>query len=66
VRRPPRDTEESARGISRRALFMGGAQLAFMAVLGARMQHLQVDQAEEFRLLAEDNRIRYDLIPPAR
>ena len=66
MRRPPRDTEESARGISRRALFMGGAQLAFMAVLGARMQHLQVDQAEEFRLLAEDNRIRYDLIPPAR
>ena len=30
------------------------------------MQHMQVDQADEFRLLAEENRINIRLIPPAR
>jgi penicillin-binding protein 2 len=30
------------------------------------MQHLQVDQADEFRLLAEENRINIRLIPPTR
>jgi penicillin-binding protein 2 len=30
------------------------------------MRHMQVDQADEFRLLAEENRINMRLIPPAR
>jgi penicillin-binding protein 2 len=66
VRRSARDTEESARRITRRGLFMGGAMAAVVAVLGARMRHMQVEQADEFRLLAEDNRISIRLIPPAR
>lgn len=52
--------------MTRRALLLGGGQLAFMGVLGLRMRHLQVDQADEFRLLAEENRINIRLIPPAR
>ena len=39
---------------------------AFVAVLGARMRYMQVEKADEFRLLAEDNRISIRLIPPAR
>lgn len=66
MRRNPRDTEESVRRITRRGLMLGGAQIAFMAVLAGRMRHLQVEEADAFRLLAEDNRIRYDLIPPER
>ena len=30
------------------------------------MRYLQVDQADQFRLLAEENRINIRLIPPAR
>jgi penicillin-binding protein 2 len=66
VRRTPRDNEDSARVITRRGLFLGGSMAAFMAVLGARMRYMQVDQADEFRLLAEENRINIRLIPPAR
>lgn len=66
MRRSPADTAESARKISRRALFLGGAQLTFMGVLGLRMRFMQVDQAEEFRLLADENRLKVRLLPPAR
>jgi penicillin-binding protein 2 len=66
MRRTARDTEESARRITRRALFMGGAMGAMFAVLGARMRYLSVEQADEFRLLAEENRIAIRLIPPER
>ena len=66
MRRNQKDTEESARRISRRALLLGGAQAAFVAVLGLRMRYMQVDQADQFRLLAEENRINIRLIPPAR
>jgi penicillin-binding protein 2 len=66
VRRTPRDNEDSARGITRRGLFLGGSMAAFMAVLGARMRYMQVEQADEFRLLAEENRINIRLIPPGR
>lgn len=66
MRRSPADTAESARKISRRALFLGGTQLAFMGVLGLRMRFMQVEQADEFRLLADENRLKVRLLPPAR
>ena len=66
MRRTGRDTEESARGINRRALLLGGAMVSFMAVLGLRMRYMQVEQADKFRLLAEENRVNTRLIPPAR
>ena len=66
MRRNARDIEDQARKVNRRALLMGGGMAAMMAVLGARMRFLGVEQADEFRLLAEENRINIRLIPPAR
>src|SRR6056297_258109 len=66
MRRPPKDTEDSARKITRRGLVISGGMLGFMGVLAGRMRHMQVEQAEEFRLLAEENRVNIRLIPPAR
>ena len=66
MRRTARDSEESNRSLNRRTLLLGGAMGAMIAVLGARMRYLQVDQADEFKLLAEENRINIRLIPPVR
>ncbi len=66
MRRTPTESIESHGRISRRSLLMGSAQLGFIGLLGLRMRHLQVNQAEQFRLLAEENRINIRLIPPAR
>ncbi|WP_193142617.1 penicillin-binding protein 2 [Meridianimarinicoccus sp. MJW13] len=66
MRRPPRDTDLSTRRIGRRALVLGGAQLAFAGLLGWRMRQMQVEQSEEYRMLAEENRINMRLLPPAR
>ncbi|WP_045391416.1 penicillin-binding protein 2 [Falsirhodobacter sp. alg1] len=61
-----RDRDESTRKITRRALFMGGAMSAVVAVLGARLRYMQVDEADQYRTLAEENRISIRLIPPNR
>ena len=66
MRRTPRDIEATSKSVTRRALFMGGCMAATVAVLGARMRYLGVEQADQFRLLAEENRINIRLIPPAR
>ncbi|MBO9411492.1 MULTISPECIES: penicillin-binding protein 2 [unclassified Ruegeria] len=52
--------------LPRRALILGGLQAAFIGGLAARMRYMQVDQADEYRLLAEENRINIRLIPPTR
>lgn len=66
MRKSPRDVEESGRRITRRVLVLGGLQAGFIAVLAARMRYLQVDQADKYRMLAEENRINIRLIPPSR
>ncbi len=66
MRRSPRETLESARKISRRGLILGGLQAGFIGVLALRMRYMQVEQADQFRLLAEENRINIRLLPPAR
>jgi penicillin-binding protein 2 len=66
MKRPRIDTEASHKMISRRAAILGGAQLIFVGALGARMQFLQVDQADQFRLLADEHRINIRIIPPSR
>lgn len=52
--------------LNRRGLILFGGQLAMVGLLGWRMRQLGVKQAEEFRLLAEENRINMRLLPPSR
>ena len=66
MKRTPKDISESARMISRRALVVGTAQLGIVGALGMRLQSMQVEQADQFRLLADENRINIRLLPPER
>src|SRR6056297_3354324 len=66
MRRQGRDKALSQGRITRRALFVGGVQAAFVGALALRMRFLQVEQADQFRLLADENRINIRLIPPPR
>ncbi|MCZ4256335.1 penicillin-binding protein 2 [Sulfitobacter sp. PR48] len=66
MRRNRAENDANHTRLTRRAALLGGAQLLFMGGLAARMRYLQVDQADQFRLLAEENRINIRLIPPAR
>ena len=52
--------------LSRRGFIIGGLQTAFIAGLAVRMRKLQVEDASEYRLLADENRINIRLIAPAR
>lgn len=64
--RSPRDLDAGTRRFTRRSLLMSGAMGAMMVGLGVRMHTLAVRQAGEFKLLAEENRISTQLVPPAR
>ncbi len=66
MRRAPRDTEATSKRVTRRALFIGAGMAAMVTALGARMRYLGVEQADQYRLLAEENRINIRLIPPER
>jgi len=66
VKRPPKDNAESARTITRRLAMAGVVGAAFAGALVLRMRHMQVAEADQFRLLAEENRINLRLLPPAR
>lgn len=66
MKRPNKDTAAGARKLNRRTLIIGGAQAGFMGLLALRMRYMQVEEADKFRLLAEENRVNIRLIPPAR
>ena len=66
MKRSPADTAINWRKLTRRGLLIGGLQVGFAGVLAWRMKNLQVDQADQYRLLADENRINVRLIPPAR
>jgi penicillin-binding protein 2 len=52
--------------LSRRAFVLLGVQLGVMGLIGYRMRQLGVEQSQQFRLLAEENRISMQLVPPTR
>ena len=64
--RNPRNIDESAARVSRRALLISGGMVAMFAALGSRMHSLGVTDADQYRLLAEENRVSIRLLPPAR
>ncbi|WP_138466501.1 penicillin-binding protein 2 [Poseidonocella sp. HB161398] len=66
MRRSEKDVEKSSGIITRRAIVLGGLQLSMMGALGLRLRHMQVEEADEYRLLAEENRINVRLLAPQR
>ena len=66
MKRHVKENTVNNRKMTRRAILMGTVQLGIVGALGYRMQSMQVEQADQFRLLAEENRINIRLIPPAR
>lgn len=64
--RSTKDQVQQFRGVSRRALIVGMGQIGVLGVIGWRMRSLQIENADQYRLLAEENRINIQLIPPSR
>jgi len=60
------DPALSAKSMVRRGVLIFALQGIFVAGLAARMRFLQIDQADQFRLLAEENRVNVRLVPPSR
>ena len=54
------------KSMTRRTLLLGSAQLAIVGAITWRMYQLSVVQSEEFRLLAEENRVNVRLQAPDR
>ena len=52
--------------LTRRALILGGVQIAAFGGIAARLYHLQVEESDRFALLAEENRINVKLLIPPR
>ena len=52
--------------VTRRGAILLGAQAVLVGGLIWRMRKLQIDAADKYRTLAEENRINVRLIPPAR
>ena len=52
--------------LTRRALMLGAGQLTLFGVLASRMYYLQVIEADQYKMLADENRINLRLLPPLR
>jgi penicillin-binding protein 2 len=54
------------RTFSRRALLLGAGQLGLFGAIAGRLYYLQVVTADQYALLADENRINHRLLAPAR
>ena len=57
---------EKQRIFSRRAFILGGVQAAAFTALAGRLYYLQFMNAEKYATLSENNRIKLQLVTPAR
>ncbi|MDA0231077.1 MAG: penicillin-binding protein 2 [Proteobacteria bacterium] len=51
---------------TRRAIILGSAQTLLLAGLAGRMYQLQVLESDRYKILADENRINMQLLPPPR
>ena len=57
---------ERQKAFTRRAALLGLGKLSLFGALVGRMYYLQVIEADQYRMLAEENRIKIRLLPPPR
>jgi penicillin-binding protein 2 len=63
----PQDRDQGRyKMLTRRAVLLGGGQLALVGTLVGRMYYLQVIEAQRYKTLAEENRINLRLLAPRR
>lgn len=58
--------DSDAQKFPRRALILGLGQVGLFGILAGRLQFLQIKQAEEYGMLAEENRVNIGLLAPLR
>ncbi len=61
-----RDESDRYKLFTRRAALLAGGQLVLLSALVGRMYYLQVVSRDQYRLLADENRIDLQLLPPPR
>ncbi|TBN42680.1 penicillin-binding protein 2 [Paracoccus subflavus] len=66
TRNAARPGDEAGSSVTRRGLMLAGLQLGVVTTLALKLRSMQVEQAEEFRLLADGNSIKIRLLVPAR
>ena len=66
MKKTERQIVDSARLIGRRGLLLGTVQLGVVTTLALKLRSMQVEQADEYRMLADGNSIKIRLLPPAR
>lgn len=66
MKKSDKEAQDSSRSITRRVLMLGGIQTAIIAVLAGRLRSMQLEHADEYRLLSDGNSIKIRLLPPVR
>ncbi|WP_410217481.1 penicillin-binding protein 2 [Paracoccus sp. (in: a-proteobacteria)] len=66
MKKSQREILDSSRQISRRVIMLAGLQLGVVTTLALKMRSMQLDHAEEYRMLADGNSIKIRLLPPSR
>ena len=66
MKKSQRDIVDSNRGITRRGLLLAGIQVGTVTTLALKMRSMQLDHADEYRMLADGNSIKIRLLPPSR
>ena len=54
------------KAFTRRTAILSGGALGLFGVLLSRLYYIQVLESSEYTMLAEDNRVNVELIPPLR
>jgi penicillin-binding protein 2 len=66
MKKSQRQIIDSSRLITRRGLMLAGIQIGVVSALSLRLRSMQIEHADQYRMLADGNSIKIRLLPPAR